>query len=68
MKTKTISISYTLKAFAKNIIKLSQAGIVSEKENRTLTEIKNKAVQKYIQKEYSYQLEPRYDTGKEKNT
>jgi hypothetical protein len=51
-KVQKVSISYTLKSFANNNVKLREAGIISEETYQKLIEIKNSAVNAWTQTEF----------------
>lgn len=51
-KEQKISVSYTLKAFAKNCVKLKKLGYLNDSDFKTLTEIKNKMIEKYLKNEF----------------
>jgi len=48
-KKRTTSVSYTLKALAKNNMQIKKAGLISEEDFNTLEEIRKKATRLHIE-------------------
>lgn len=51
-KKQATSASYTLKAFAANIAKLEELGLIEKKDKETLEVIKDKAITKYVKEQF----------------
>lgn len=51
-KEQSASISYALKSFANNIKKLREAELLTEADEMALLEIRETAIQKYVEKEF----------------
>ena len=53
-KQQKASVSYSLKAINNHVKVITDAGLLSKEEAQTIIDLKNKAVNKYIQKEYKF--------------
>lgn len=52
-KKQKVSVSYTLKAFGKNIEKLKEMGLIDAKQDVELKKIKENVIENYIKKEFT---------------
>ncbi len=51
-KKQKTSVSYTLKSFGNNTKKLKEAGYLDDGEEKTLNELKEKMLKKYLENEF----------------
>ena len=53
-KQQKASVSYSLKAINSHVKVITDAGLLSEEEAQMIIDLKNKAVNNYIQKEFEF--------------